>query len=96
MATTRLLRVEEDGQIILPDDVRQQLGLQPGDLVAVTDTPEGILVTTRERRVLHALDALGAELHDQGVSLEEMIESGREIRGALLRERYGIESEDDA
>lgn len=30
-------------------------------------------------------------LQAQGFSLDEIIESGREIRGDLLREKYGIE-----
>jgi hypothetical protein len=32
-----------------------------------------------------------AELRKQGLSLDELIESGREIRGELLKEMYGRE-----
>ena len=37
-----------------------------------------------------ALDSIGEELRANGVTLDELIESGREIRKDLLREMYGI------
>jgi hypothetical protein len=34
-------------------------------------------------------ERVDAELRKQGLSLDELIESGREIRGELLKEMYG-------
>ncbi len=34
-------------------------------------------------------ECVDAELSKQGLSLDELIESGREIRGDLLNEMYG-------
>lgn len=46
VATTRnLVRVQEKGQITLPADVRKWLGLKKDDLVAVIETPDGVLIT---------------------------------------------------
>jgi AbrB family looped-hinge helix DNA binding protein len=42
------VKVEHDGRILLPTDVRRTLGLQPGDTVLVDVTDEGMLLWTRE------------------------------------------------
>jgi AbrB family looped-hinge helix DNA binding protein len=84
----RLVRVEVDGQISLPMDVRGRLGLNPGDLISVVDTEDGILILPAAAVAARDIDRLEAELRAQGLSLEELIESGREIRGELLAERH--------
>ena len=90
MAITRnLVRVQEKGQVTLPADVRKRLGLKKGDLVAVVETAEGVLITPQEVVASKALAEIGAVLKAQGLSLEEMIASGREIREELFREQYG-------
>ena len=84
-----LVRVQEKGQVTLPASVRERLGIKPGDLVAFEETPEGVLITSREVAVMNALDAIGDAHREQGLALEDMIESGRETREELYRERYG-------
>ena len=84
-----LVRVQEKGQVTLPADVRKRLGLKKGDLVAVVETPEGVLITPQEVVATRALAEIGKALKEQGLTLEEMIESGREIREELFREQYG-------
>jgi AbrB family looped-hinge helix DNA binding protein len=87
----RLVRVQEKGQVTLPADVRRRLGLEKGDLVAIIETPEGVLITPQEVVATKALDRIGEVLREQGLSLEELIESGRSERDELLRTQYGIE-----
>ncbi len=82
-----LVRIQEKGQVTLPASLRQRLGLKKGDLVAITETPEGILITPQEIVATQALDRIGAALREQGLSLEDLIESGRAERDDLLRER---------
>jgi AbrB family looped-hinge helix DNA binding protein len=91
-AERKLVRIQEKGQVTLPVAVRKRLGLKKGDLVAITETPEGVLITPQEVVAAKALDQIGAILREQGISLEELIESGREIRGELIHELYGIDS----
>lgn len=90
MAQPRLVRVQEKGQVTLPADVRKSLGLKKGDLVAVTQTPDGVLITPQEAIATRALDRIGQALIEQGLTLEELIESGRDLRGDLIEEQYGI------
>ncbi len=88
-----LVRVQEKGQVTLPAQIRKRLGLKKGDLVAVTQTPGGILITPQEVVATQALDRIGEILRAQGVTLEDLIESGKKEREALIAERYGIRAE---
>lgn len=91
-AERTFVRVQEKGQVTLPAAIRRRLGLKKGDLVAIVATPDGVLITPQEVVASQALDEIGAILREHGLSLEELIESGRESRDELVRERYGIES----
>ena len=88
-AEPKYVRIQEKGQMTLPADIRKRLGLKKGDYVAVEETPDGVLFTPRAMAAIKALDNIGQALKEQGLTLEDMIESGREIREELYRERYG-------
>ena len=83
-----LVRVQEKGQVTLPASVRKRLGLKKGDLVAFVETPQGVLITPQVVVATRALAEIGDVLREQGLSLDEMIESGREIREEVFREQY--------
>ena len=88
----KLVRIQEKGQVTLPADVRRHLGLKKGDLVSVTQTEDGILITPQEVMANKLLDQIGAALREKGLTLDELIESGREIRGTIAQEKYGIKT----
>lgn len=88
-AETKFIRIRENGQITLPAGIRKRLGLKKGDLVAVEETPEGVLIMSQGMLAIKDLDEIGNALREQGLTLEDMIESGREIREELYREWYG-------
>ena len=94
MVERKLVRIQEKGQVTLPAEVRRKFGLKKGDLVAVIETPEGVLITPQEVLAVTILDRIGVVLREQGVSLEQLIESGREVRGQILKEEYGIDSDE--
>lgn len=83
---SNFVRVQEKGQVTLPASVRRQLGIKKGDLVTVTATPAGALITRQETIAAPALSRIGEALKAQGLTLAELVESGREERMALLRE----------
>ena len=91
----KLVRIQQKGQVTLPADVRRRLGLKRGDLVAVVDTDDGVLITRQEVLATKALDRIDEVLREQGLSLDEMIECGREERAKLIQEQYGIRADDD-
>ena len=86
----KLVRIQEKGQVTLPSQIRKKLSLKKGDLIAVMETKEGVLLTPQEIVATKALDRIGQILKEKGVSLEKLIESGREKRGRLIEKQYGI------
>ena len=94
MSGLKLSRVQAKGQITIPVEIRQKLGLEKGDVVAFVETERGVLISPQEVVAMDALDQIGEVLKEQGLSLEEMMASGREMRGRLLKEEYGLEAEE--
>jgi AbrB family looped-hinge helix DNA binding protein len=90
MNDRKLVRMQEKGQVTIPQEIRKKLGLKQGDLVAVMETPDGVFITPQQVVAAKALDSIGNILKEQGVSLDDLIASGREIRTDLLQETYGI------
>jgi antitoxin PrlF len=90
MNDRKLVRIQEKGQVTIPTEIRKKLGLKRGDLVAVMETPKGVFITPQQVLAAKALDSIGDILKDQGLSLGELIASGREIRTDLLHETYGV------
>jgi hypothetical protein len=42
---------------------------------------------------MDALDRIGKALQKQGITLEELVATGRESRGRMLAEEYGLEAD---
>lgn len=85
-----LATVRKKGQITIPLEMRRKLGLKEGSVVVFVETEDGILISPREVLTVQALNRIEQALKEQGISLEELIESGREIRGDLIEEEYGL------
>ncbi len=90
MNDRKLVRIQEKGQVTIPTEIRKKLGLKRGDLVAVVETPEGVFITPQQVVATKALDSIGDILKEKGLTLDELIGSGRELRTDLLQETYGI------
>jgi len=91
----KLGRVQQRGQVTIPIEFRRKLGIEEGGVVAFIETGNGILISPREVLATDALDRLGKALKEQGISLEELIESGREIREEMVEEEYGLKVKED-
>lgn len=89
----RVSRLQERGQVTIPLEIREKLGLEPGDMIAFIETDQGVLISPQEVIAVKALDKMGALLKEKGITLEELIESGREIRGELIAQEYGLSEE---
>ncbi|MDF1500756.1 MAG: AbrB/MazE/SpoVT family DNA-binding domain-containing protein [Anaerolineales bacterium] len=83
---TPAVRVQERGQVTIPKEIRERLRLKKGDLVTFVETEQGVMIKPAEIVVSAALDEIGEALKEKGLSLEELIERGREIRGELVDE----------
>jgi len=95
MQTLKLSAVQEKGQITIPAEIRRKWGLRKGDLVAFVETEAGVVISPQEVIAMEALNQIGQILREKGVTLEELIESGREMRGKILEEEYGLKAEEE-
>lgn len=95
MTATNLIRVQEKGQVTLPAAARRRLGIKKGDFVAVTETADGLLIKPQAIIAATDIENMRRILAAEGFSLDELIESGREIRGEATREMYGIDPDSD-
>jgi AbrB family looped-hinge helix DNA binding protein len=77
MAALKLSVVQEKGQVTVPAEIRKKLGLK-----------KGVLLSLQEVIASEALDQVGRILKEKGLTLEELMESRREIRGKLVEEEY--------
>ena len=44
---------------------------------------------------MRLVDEIGQALREKGITLEEFMELGRELREELIKARYGVDPEDD-
>src|SRR3954452_503793 len=91
MTTRKLVRVQEKGQVTLPSEMRRHLGLRKGDLVSVEETDRGMLITRQEVLSPSELDEIDRSRRLEGPTLEDLIESMRDARPALLKELSGTD-----
>jgi len=87
---TIAVRVQEKGQVTIPLEIRRKLKLKKGDLVAFVETEQGVLLQPAEVVVSALLDEMSKVLQQKGVTLDELIERGRKLRGQIIEEEYGI------
>ena len=88
--SSRIVRVQEKGQVTIPLEIRQKLNLKKGDLVTFIETPEGVLISPVEVLVANTLDEIGRALKEKGITLEELLESARQTRGEIINEEYQL------
>ena len=57
------------------------------------ETESGATIKPAEVLVADALDQIGKALQEKGITLEEIIERGRELRGDLIASEYDLDDE---
>lgn len=87
--------IQENGQVTLPAEWREKYGLKKGDEIVFEETEQGLVISPREAILLRLLDDIGDELRAEGITLEVLMQDGREMRSKLLKEMYGIEPDDE-
>ena len=85
--------IQENGQVTLPIEFRRRYKLKKGDAVVFKETEEGLLISPKESLVMNMLDEIDEGLKARGISLDELIESGREIRQEIYDEKYATRTD---
>ena len=95
VATTQKLSIiQKKGQVTIPTEIRNKLGMKEGDVVAFTETGDGVLISPQAVIATQALDRIGDALQEAGVDIDELIDEGRAVRTELLEEEYGIKADE--
>jgi AbrB family looped-hinge helix DNA binding protein len=96
MAERKLARIQKHGQVTLPAESRHRRGVKKGDLVEITETNEGWLVTPRKVVGVPAqADPAAGSLLTRTLTDEEVqrglaaLEQAKQSRQAQLARRGG-------
>ena len=92
--TKNIYIIQENGQVTLPIEFRRRYNLSKGDVVVFRETKEGLLISPKEALVIKLLDEIDEGLKAKGITLEELISSGRQIRQEIYDEKYAAGADD--
>jgi len=84
----RTIRMGAKGQITLPQEVRQDLGLKRGDFINIYKLEDNLYVLERLTPLRELSRSIAAEAAAEGYSEEEIRESADRVKEELLREVY--------
>jgi AbrB family looped-hinge helix DNA binding protein len=83
------LNVDAEGNLVLPLELREALGLQAGDTLKVMQTEDHLLLIPKRLLVPEFADYMSKLLAEKGLTVSDLLASGEEIRDELFEERYG-------
>ena len=86
--------VQQNGQVTLPMELREDLSLKRGDAVTFVKKDGDWVVVKREASTTELLDLLGNMLADKGVTMEDILADSPQIREDLFAELYGADVAD--
>lgn len=96
LMTKNMFTIQENGRVVIPMALRKRYRFNKGDVVTFEETDDGLLIRPQEAIAMKLLDDIGDALKAKGITLEELMESGRRARGELLKEKYDLEANEDA
>src|SRR5690554_1181471 len=83
------INLNAEGDLPLPEALREALGLQADDAVKVVHTSDHLLLIPKRLLVSEFADYMSKLLAEKGLTLNDVLESGATIRAELFAERYG-------
>ena len=86
-------RIGEKGQLTVPKQFREDLGLGTGAPFAVLRMGNGMLLIPEQERLERLCAEIGGAFFAAGASAESLLETLPELRKSLYEERYGTAPE---
>ena len=86
LATTK---IGEKGQLTVPKQYREDLGLESGAPFAVLRLGDGLILVPEQRRFEHLCQEISSILTSAGVTPEDILASLPEARELVYAEHYG-------
>ncbi len=95
-----IARLTSEGQFMLPRELRDVLGVKPGDYLALTATPDGVLISAADSNVrrqregeaalIQLVRDMGAALEAEGITDEEQLDADiKEAKREAFRQQHG-------
>lgn len=69
----KVSRVQKKGQVTIPQEIRERLGIEEGDLVAFIETADGVLISPQTVVDANALARMETLLEERGFSFENFL-----------------------
>ena len=98
MANAVRVRVSKRGQVEIPQELRDSLGISPGDVVELRPLRDGLLVSkpsngvpvSAEDVLRYLVSAAGPQAEERGILEEGDLDAAvHRAQGQVHRERYG-------
>ena len=88
MITT--VRVQEKGQVTIPQAIRRRMKLKKGDLVTFIHTENGVVIKSLDLAADDMLSALEKSLNARGVRLDAVLERAQRAGAESLAKEFGL------
>jgi AbrB family looped-hinge helix DNA binding protein len=75
--TYQAVRVQEKGQVTIPSEIRQKLGLKKGDLVVFIETEHGYIIKPAALVTTKAPKMVGQVHREMLVTFQDLVEWGK-------------------
>jgi AbrB family looped-hinge helix DNA binding protein len=90
------VRVQEKGQVTIPNDIRKKLNLKKGDLVTFLVTESGVEIKPLQQAADKLLKALQKRLQRRNIYLDKLMERAMISGGDDAAREFGLAAEEKA
>jgi bifunctional DNA-binding transcriptional regulator/antitoxin component of YhaV-PrlF toxin-antitoxin module len=84
-----IVRLRERGQITLPAQLREELGVGVGDFFTIVKVDSYVVMTPKRLVVSEVTGQLEQLLAEKGLTLDDLLSGLEDERARLFEERYG-------
>lgn len=84
------VRVQEKGQVTIPQTIRRQLNLKKGDLVTFVSTENGVVIKTLDLAAEDMLATLEKTLLARGIRLSDVLARSQRVGADVLTREFNL------
>lgn len=84
------VRVQEKGQVTIPQTIRRQLNLKKGDLVTFVSTENGVVIKTLDLAAEDLLTNLEKVLMARGIQLSDVLARSQKVGADVLAREFKL------
>ena len=88
------VRVQEKGQVTIPQKIRRQLNLKKGDLVTFVTTEYGVIIKTLDAAAGDILVTLEKSLMARGIRLSDVLARSQQAGADVLAREFGLRTDE--